>query len=129
MSGSRIDKFKIATVIGCLFFAGPVVSQESTSAKHLGAMLEDLRDWPPDSAEVPSKMAKKWGRDRKAKKKYSTLFEHGGDIESIQFLDTFQGSDVYWVRFQKARLVVLYKRDEDGMMTVFRSFPFGLRRR
>ena len=91
-------------------------------------MLEDLRDWPPDSDEVPPRMTKEWGGNNGARDKYARLFEHGGAIESVEFLETFQGADVYWVRFENARLLVRYARDGAGMLRMFRSTPFGLRR-
>ena len=108
--------------------AAPAAGPWSTTVEHLRAMLEDLRDWPPDSDEVPPRMTKKWGGNNGARDKYARLFEHGGAIESVEFLETFQGADVYWVRFENARLLVRYARDGAGMLRMFRSTPFGLRR-
>ena len=108
--------------------AAPATGQRSTTVEHVRAMLDDLRDWPPDSAEVPPRTTKEWGGNNKARDRYARLFERGGAIQSIQFLETFQGSDIYWVRFDSARLLVRYARDGDGMLRTFRSIPFGLRR-
>ena len=118
----------IGIAVVSLLLAGPVAGQESTSVEQVRALLMDIQDWPPDSAEIPTKMAKKWGKDRKAKKKYKALFKQGGAIESIQFLDTFRETDIYWIRFENARLLVQYARDADGTMVKFRSRPFGLKR-
>ena len=111
-----------------LTLAAPAAAQQSTTVEHVRAMLEDLRDWPPDSAEVPPTTTKEWGGNNNARDKHARLFEHGGAIESIQLLETFKGADVYWVRFENARLLVRYARDGDGMLRMFKSIPFGLRR-
>ena len=111
-----------------LAFAKSPTGPRSTTVEHVHAVLEDLREWPPDSAEVPPTMAKEWGGNNNAKNKYGRLFAEGGALESIEFLETFQGADVYWVRFENARLLVRYARDGSGMMRLFRSTPFGLRR-
>ena len=65
--------------------AASVTGQRSTTEEHVRAMLEDLRDWPPDSAEVPPTITKKWGGNDNAREKYARLFEHGGVVQSIQF--------------------------------------------
>ena len=100
----------------------------STTVETLRALLEDLRDWPPDSAEVPPRFTKEWGGNAGARDKYARLFDEGGALQSIQFLETFRGLDVYWVRFENARLLVRYARDGSGMLRAFRSTPFGLPR-
>ena len=72
--------------------AAPGTGPQSTTVEQIRAMLEDLRDWPPDSAEVPPRTAKEWGGNNSARDKYARLFEHGGALESIEFLETFQGA-------------------------------------
>ena len=108
--------------------AAPGAGLRSTTVEQLRAMLEDLRDWPPDSDEVSPTMTKEWGGNKGARDKYARLFEQGGAIESVEFLETFQGADVYWVRFENVRLLVGYARDGSGMLSSFRSIPLGLRR-
>lgn len=109
--------------------AAPTVGEpSSTTVESLRAMLDDLRDWPPDSAEVPPRFTKEWGGNAGARDKYARLFDERGALESIQYLETFRGLDVYWVRFENARLLVRYARDGSGMLRTFRSTPFGLPR-
>ena len=102
-----------------LTLAALAVAQQSTTVEQVRAMLVDLRDWPPDSAEVPPTTTKEWGGNKKARDKYAWLFEHGGAIESIQFLETFQGADVNWVRFENASpprpVRARRRRNDDGV--------------
>ena len=124
----RLADATLTSVAELLGLAAPAPGERSTTGEHVRAMLEDLRDWPPDSAEVPPAMAKKWGGNNNARKTYARLFEHGGAIESIQYVETFQRADVYWVRFENARLLIRYAREGNGMLSTFRSTPVGLRR-
>ena len=124
----RLADATLTSVAELLGLAAPAPGERSTTVEHVRAMLEDLRDWPPDSAEVPPAMAKKWGGNNNARKKYARLFEHGGAIESIQYVETFQRADVYWVRFGNARLLIRYAREGNGVLSTFRSTPIGLRR-
>ena len=124
----RLADAALTAVAEVLGLAAPAAGPRSTTAEQLRAMLEDLRDWPPDSDEVPSTMSRKWGGNKGARDKYAELFEHGGAIVSVEFLETRQGADVYRVRFENARLLVRYARDEAGMLRTFRSKLSGLRR-
>ena len=77
-----------------LTLAGPVRAQErTTTAEGVGAVLEDLRDWPPDSEAVPSKVARKWTKNKGARDRYARLFAEGGELQSIDFIDAFDAGD------------------------------------
>ena len=94
-----------------LMLAGPVAGQEkTTTVEHVRAMLDDLRDWPPDSEEIPKKRAQKWRKDKKNRKRYAQLFAEGGELQSIEFIDTFDYGDVYLIEFENARVLLRYTR-------------------
>ena len=55
----------IIVAVLSLMLAGPVAGQErTTTAEQFCAVLDDLRDWPPESKEIPKKNARKWERTR-----------------------------------------------------------------
>ena len=104
--------YKITVMIAalCLIPAGLVAARDTTDAQ-VRAMLDDLREWPPDSAEIPRKTAKKWGKNKGARDKYAHLFAEGGELQSIEFIDSFDAGDVYLIEFENARVMLAYKRD------------------
>ena len=102
-------KIIIVTVLS-LMLAGPAAGQErATTAEHVRAILDDLRDWPPDSEEIPKKVARKWKKDKGARDKYARLFAKGGELQSIDFIDAFDRGDAYLIEFENARVLLLYR--------------------
>lgn len=103
------------TVIVALLFlmlSGPVAGQErTTTVEHVRSMLDDLRDWPPDSEEIPKKRTQKWRKDKKVRERYARLFAEGGELQSIEFIDAFDYGDAYLVEFENARVLVRYTRE------------------
>ena len=99
----------ISVALLALVFAGPAVAQDfGTSPQLVRAILDDLRDWPPDSKAVPKKAARKWGKDKRSRERYDRLFTEGGELQSIDFIDAFDGGDIYMVEFENARALVRY---------------------
>ena len=93
-----------------LILASPLAGQERvTTAEHVQAILDDLRDWPPDSEAIPKKVARKWGKDKGARDKYARLFADGGELQSIDFIDAFDRGDAYLLEFENARVLLLYR--------------------
>ena len=107
----------LATVAVCLMLSGPVIGQETTNSEQLRATLEDIRDWPPDYDGMGTKLGK---AIRKHKSKTRKLFKRSGDIESVEFIESFRGVDLYYVRFQFNRWFVRFVRDDDGKIVTFR---------
>ena len=101
---------KVIVALVCLILAVPAAARDTTD-EQVRAMLNDLRDWPPDSAEVPTKVAKKWGKHKGARDKYARLFAQGGKLQSIEFIDTFDVGDIYLIEFENARVLLRYRRD------------------
>ena len=100
----------IIVVALSLMLAGPVVGQErTTTAEQVRAVLDDIRDWPPDSEAIPKKAARKWGKNKGARDKYARLFAEGGELQSIDFIDAFDGGDAYMIEFENARVLLLYR--------------------
>ena len=107
----------LATMVFCLILSGPAIGQETTTPDELRAALEDIRDWPPDYDGIESRMAK---RIKKGKSKTLKHFKQGGNIDSVEFIESFGGADLYYVRFQKSRWFVPFKRGEDGKISYIR---------
>ena len=100
----------IIVVALALMLAGPVAGQERTTTdEHVRAILDDLRDWPPDSEAIPKKVARKWGKNKGARDKYARLFAEGGELQSIDFIDAFDHGDAYMIEFENARVLLLYR--------------------
>ena len=93
-----------------LSLAGPVAAQErATTTEEVRAVLDDLRDWPPDTEAIPSKVARKWRKNQGARDKYARLFAEGGDLQSIDFIDAFDAGDAYLLEFENARVLLVYR--------------------
>ena len=104
-----MNKTILATVLS-LALACPVAGQErTTTADDVRAILDDLRDWPPDSEAIPDKVARKWGKNKGAREKYARLFAEGGEMKSIDFIDAFDRGDAYMIEFENARAMVVYR--------------------
>ena len=104
-------KVIIATALS-LMLAGPVAAQErTTTVDGVQAVLDDLRDWPPNSEAIPKKVARKWKKDKGARDKYARLFAEGGALQSIDFIDAFDGGDAYLIEFENARVLLLYRSE------------------
>ena len=102
----------IIVAVLSLMLAVPVAGQERTTTdEHVRAMLDDLRDWPPDSEEIPKKIARKWGKNKRDRERYARLFAEGGELQSIELIDAFDRGDVYMVEFENARVMVGYRRE------------------
>ena len=101
----------IVTVLS-LMLACPVAGQErATTAEGVQAILDDLRDWPPDSEAIPKKVARKLGKNKGARDKYAQLFAEGGELQSIDFIDAFDRGDAYLIEFENARVLLLYRSE------------------
>ena len=102
-------KLMIAVAL-CAMLTGPVAAQErTTSNEQVQAVLDDLRDWPPDSETIPKKVARKWKKDKGSRDKYSRLFAEGGKLQSIDFIDAFDAGDAYLIEFENARILLVYR--------------------
>ena len=102
----------IVAVALCAMLTGPVAGQKrATTAEDVQAVLDDLRAWPPDSEQVPKKVARKWKKDKGARDKYARLFAEGGELQSIDFIDAFDGGDAYLIEFENARVLLLYRTE------------------
>ena len=105
----NMNKTIIATALS-LMLAGPVAGQgRGTTTEGVQAMLDDLRDWPPDSETIPKKMAREWGKNKGARDKYAQLFAEGGELQSINFIDVFDRGDIYLIEFENARVLLVYR--------------------
>ena len=99
----------IAVALLSLTLAGPAAAQDfGTSPELVRAILDDLRDWPPDSKAVPKKLARKWRKAKGARERYAELFSEGGELQSIEFIDAFDGGDVYLIEFENARVLLRF---------------------
>ena len=95
-----------------LTWAGLLGAQErTTTVEGVQAVLDDLREWPPDSEAVPKKFARKWKKDKGARDKYARLFAEGGALQSIDFIDAFDRGDAYLIEFEHARVLLLYRAE------------------
>ena len=95
-----------------LMLAGPVAAQERTTTDEgVRAVLADLKDWPPDTEAVPSKVARKWKKNKGARDKYARLFAEGGALQSIEFIDAFDAGDAYLLEFENARVLLVYRTE------------------
>ena len=113
LTGNKRENHMYRTIIVAalsLILAGPASAQErTTTAERVRAMLDDLRDWPPDSEEIPNKVARKWKKDRRARDKYERLFAEGGELQSVDFIDAFSVGDAYLIEFENARVLLVYR--------------------
>ena len=112
----------LVTMAVCLTLSVPVIGQETTNSEQLRAVLEDLRDWPPDYDGMATKLAK---IVRKKKSNTRKVFERSGDIESVEFIESFKGVDLYYVRFQYHRWFMRFARDDDGKIASLRYWVVG----
>ena len=95
-----------------LMLAGPVAAQERTTTDEgVRAVLADLKDWPPDTDAVPSKVARKWKKNKGARDKYARLFAEGGELQSIDFIDAFDVGDAYLIEFENARVLLVFRTE------------------
>ena len=102
----------IGVALLTLMLAGPAAGQEwGTSPEQVRAILDDLRDWPPDSKAIPKKVARKWGKDKGTRKKYAELFAEGGELQTIEFIDAFDHGDAYMIEFENARVMLVYVQE------------------
>ncbi len=102
----------IIVAVLSLMLAGPVAGQQRTTTdEQVRTMLDDLRDWPPDSQEIPKKRARKWSKNKRDRERYARLFAEGGDLQSIDFIEAFDGGDMYMVEFENARVMIRYRRE------------------
>ena len=88
----------LSTIAICLMLTGPVCGQETTTAEQLREVLEDIKDWPPDYERMHPKLAKAL---KKAKSKVRKHYKRAGAIESVEFVESFRGVDLYYVKFRK----------------------------
>ena len=112
----------LATVAVCLMLSGPVIGQETTNSEQLRATIEDIRDWPPDYDGMRTKLAK---AVRKGKSKMLKRLTKNGDIESVEFIESFKGVDLYYVRFHNNRWFMRFARGDDGKIVSFRYWIVG----
>ena len=103
----------IAAVLALiLLLCGPsAVAQETTSEDDLRAVIEDLSDWPPNYEDMESPLA---NAIKEQKKHVIEFFRNYGSLSSVQYLDTFKGIDIYFVRFQYGPAVYTIRRSDQG---------------
>ena len=107
----------LATMAICLILSGLAIGQETTTPDELRAVLEDIRDWPPDYDGMDSRLAdavKKGGSQTRES------FKQSGNINSVEFIESFRGVDLYYVRFEENRWFVGFTRGEDGKISRLR---------
>ena len=107
----------LATMAICLILYGPAIGQETTTPDELRAVLEDIRDWPPDYDGMDSRLAEALKKDESKARKD---LKQSGNINSIEFIESFRGIDLYYVRFEENRWFVGFKRGEDGKILTLR---------
>ena len=112
----------LSTIAICLMLTGPVCGQETTTADGLRALIEDIRDWPPDFDGMGSGLAKAV-KEQKSKK--MKRLRQAGRIESVDFIESYRGVDLYYVRFRKQRWFVRLERDVDGKILQYRYYIVG----
>ena len=95
-----------------LMLVGPVAAQERTTTDEgVRAVLADLKVWPPDTDAIPSKVARKWKKNKGARDKYPRLFAEVGALRSIDFIDAFDVGDAYLLEFENARVLLVYRTE------------------
>ena len=114
----------MTTIAAALVLAGPVGSQETTTADDVRAVVADMRDWPPDYGEMDSRLAKAY---RKGKKRTLRFFEDAGKLERVTFWETFGGADLYLLDFENCRAAMQFARDADGKIWALRVRGIGWR--
>ena len=102
--------------------SGPAIGQETTTGEQLREVLEDIKDWPPDYERMHPKLAKAL---KKHKSKTLKHFKRAGRIESVEFIESFRGTDLYYVKFRKHRWFIRFERAEDGEISTFRYWIVG----
>ena len=102
----------ISVALLSLMLAGQAAAQEwGTTSEQVRAILDDLRDWPPDSKAVPKKVAREWAKNKGSREKYAKLFVEGGELQSMEFIDAFDRGDVYLIEFENARVLLVYRQN------------------
>ena len=114
----------IATITAALILAAPVASQETTTVDEARAAIADLRDWPPDFDSMTKRLAKGIKKGKKGARKF---FKDAGELERIEFWETFGGQDLYLLYFQNSRAGMRFARDADGKIAAFRIRGIGWR--
>ena len=108
----RIRLFAVTVFALSVVLCGPsALAQETTSEDDLRAVIEDFRDWPPNLKDMEKGLQKAVREQRKTVRKF---FQDSGSLKSVEFLDTFKGIDIYYVRFQYGPAVFTIRRSERG---------------
>ena len=112
----------LATIAVCLMLSGSAIAQETTTAEQLREVLDDIKDWPPDYERMHPKLAKAL---KKQKSKVLKQFKQAGRIESVEFIESFRGADLYYVKLRKRRWFMRFERAEDGEILTLRYWTVG----
>ena len=116
--------YRLITLVAAAFLlAGPVASQHTTT-DDVRAAIADLRDWPPDYDGMSKRLAR---GVKKAKKGTRKFFKDAGELERIEFWETFGGQDLYLLYFENCRAGMRFARDDDGKISAFRIRGIGWR--
>lgn len=114
----RIRIFAVTVFALSLVLCGPsAFAQETTSEDDLRSVIEDIRDWPPNFKDMERPLGKAVKDQKKSVRKF---FRDYGDLSSVEYLDTFKGIDVYYVRFRYGPTVFTIRRSERGRIEYMR---------
>ena len=97
----------------------------ASSVDELRAVIEDLRNWPPDFDNMRLKLAKQF-KTNKQKKYAKKFFDYVVETEEILYVDTISGRDIYYVRFECASSMFRIAKSKAGKLLRLRYWrPFG----
>ena len=86
-------------------------------------VIADARDGRLDDVPLTDELEKAArGQKKKGQRRHAKRFESFGELETVEFWETFDGADLYLLAFERARVVITLARTEpDGP---FRSFRY-----